>query len=205
MKVVFDFGGVLFRWRPPELLKRELPLRATDDASAARWVNDFFQGYEGDWGEFDRGALDEREIAERIAARTGLSLIEARRVIDAVPTELQPMPASISLLHRLRGADTPLYFLSNMPAVYADHLEAEHDFIGWFRAGLFSSRVKLIKPEPAIFELAARHFEAAPEELLFFDDHPVNVRAAALAGWDAVHFTDAAAAEEALRSRGLLD
>ena len=28
MRIVWDFGGVLFQWRPPELIKRELPQRA---------------------------------------------------------------------------------------------------------------------------------------------------------------------------------
>jgi FMN phosphatase YigB (HAD superfamily) len=40
-------------------------------------------------------------------------------------------------------------------------------------------------------------------ELLFFDDHLPNVLAARAAGWQAVHFTGVAAAEQALRERGL--
>jgi HAD superfamily hydrolase (TIGR01509 family) len=69
---------------------------------------------------------------------------------------------------------------------------------------VFSARVRLIKPEPAIFELAAQRFAAAPGELLFFDDVAVNVDAARRAGWNAHHFTDAADCEAELRRRGLL-
>jgi putative hydrolase of the HAD superfamily len=203
MKLVFDFGGVLFQWRPPELLKREIPQRAHDDASAAHWVDAVFQGYEGDWGEFDRGTCDAPALVQRIARRTGLAEHEARAIVDGVPNELQPKPDSVALLRRLRDAGAPLYFLSNMPAAYADHLEAAHDFVGWFRDGVFSARVQAIKPEPAIFELASRRFGVPPSSLLFFDDHLPNVQAAQAAGWQAVHFTGVASAEAALRTRGL--
>ena len=203
MKLVFDFGGVLFNWHPPSLLKRELPARASDDASAAHWARQVFQGYGGDWAEFDRGSVDVPALVRRIAARTGLSETEVQAIVDGVPAELQPMPQTVALLRRLRDAGAPLYFLSNMPAPYADHLEAEHDFVGWFRDGVFSARVRAVKPDAEIFELTARRFGVPPAELLFFDDHLPNVLAARAAGWQAVHFTGIADAESALRERRL--
>ena len=203
MKLVFDFGGVLFNWHPPSLMKRELPHRATDDASAAHWVDAVFQGYGGDWGEFDRGTVDVPTLVPRIAQRTGLSEAEVQAIVDGVPTELQPMPETVALLRRLRDAGAPLFYLSNMPAPYADHLEAKHDFVGWFRDGVFSARVQAIKPERAIFDLTAQRFGVPPSELLFFDDNLPNVHAAQAAGWQAVHFTGVDAAEAALRERGL--
>lgn len=204
MKVVWDFGGVLFQWRPPEMLKRELPHRATDDATAARWVAAIFQGYGGDWGDFDRGTVEVPALVDRIAARSGLAAHEVRRVVEGVPRELQPMPASLALIERLRAAGHRQFFLSNMPAPYADHLEREHGFVRSFEDGVFSARVQAVKPEPAIFELAARRFGLPPAELLFFDDHLPNVHAAREAGWHAEHFTGAGAAEAALRRHGLL-
>ena len=166
MKIVWDFGGVLFNWRPAELLKRELPQRATDDASAAHWVKQIFQGYGGDWGEFDRGTVAVPALVERIAGRTGLAVDEVQAVVDGVPFELQPIAESVALLGRLREAGRTQYYLSNMPAPYADHLEARHGFVGWFDRGVFSARVQAIKPEPRIFTLAAEHFGVPPEELL---------------------------------------
>jgi HAD superfamily hydrolase (TIGR01509 family) len=205
MRIVFDFAGVLFHWRPTELMKRELPQRATDEASAAHWVDTVFQAYGGDWGEFDRGTVEVPALVQRIVQRTGLAAHEVQAIVDAVPRELQPVPETVALLRRLRGAGAPLYFLSNMPAPYADHLEATHDFVGWFIDGVFSARVQAIKPERAIFDLTAQRFGVPPGELLFFDDHPANVAAARAAGWQAEQFTDAAAAAATLRQRGLLD
>jgi len=205
MKIVWDFAGVLFHWRPPGLIRRELPQRAANDTDAAYWVRQIFQGFGGDWSEFDRGTVDVPSLVQRIAARTGLTVAEVRAVVDGVPHELQPIAETVALLRRLRDAGRMQFYLSNMPAPYADHLEAEHDFVGWFADGVFSGRVKAVKPEPEIFELAARRFGATPSELLFFDDHVPNIDAARAAGWQAEHFTDAAGAAAALRRRGLLD
>jgi putative hydrolase of the HAD superfamily len=125
-------------------------------------------------------------------------------VVDGVPNELRPVEPCIALLARLHAAGTPQFYLSNMPAPYAAQLEAVHDFVGWFADGVFSSRVHLVKPEPAIFVVAAQRFGVPPPELLFFDDHRPNVDAARAAGWQAEHFVDATAAAAALHAHGLL-
>jgi putative hydrolase of the HAD superfamily len=204
MTVVFDFGGVLFHWRPPELLARLLPHRVPDAAAAQRLVDDFFQGYTGDWGDFDRGTVEAGPLAERIARRTGLTVDETRRVIDGVPAELTPIPQTVALLRRLHATGRPLYFLSNMPEPYARHLEATHDFLGLFRGGVFSARAGLCKPEPEVFELCASRFDLDPASTLFIDDVAYNVEAARNAGWQALQFVDAAQCAQALRERGLL-
>jgi putative hydrolase of the HAD superfamily len=201
-KIVFDFGGVLFNWHPPSLLRREIPHLATDEASAAHWVREIFQSYEGDWGQFDRGTVAVPELVLRIARRTGLAPADVMRVVDGVPRELQPIAGSVALLARLREAGHALFFLSNMPAPYAEHLEREHDFVGWFVDGIFSARVRQAKPAPEIFELAAERFGARPEELVFLDDHRPNVETARSLGWQALLFRDAGEAERQMIERG---
>jgi len=199
---VFDFGRVLFDWQPATLLQRTLPQRAVDEASTAHWVAQVFQGYGGDWGEFDRGTVTPAELVGRIASRTGLAAAEVQAVVDAVPQALQPIPETVALLQRLRRPGRPMFYLSNMPAPYADHLERTHDFVRGFDDGVFSARVRLIKPEPAIFALAAARFGLPPAELLFFDDHAPNVAAARAAGWQALQFHDATQCERDLRQAG---
>jgi len=204
MKLVFDFGGVLFRWRPLVVIQQCLPTRAVDQDSAAHWADQVFQSYGGDWGEFDRGTVTVPELVERIAQRTGLQAAEVQAVVDAVPLELQAKPDSVALLRRLRDAGRPLYYLSNMPEPYALHLEAANDFLAWFSDGVFSARVHANKPEPAIFGIASERFGAKPQELLLLDDHGPNVTAARAAGWQALHFTDAAATQMQLQQLGIM-
>ena len=204
MNFVFDFGGVVFRWRPAVLLREQLPQRITDEASARHWVEQVFQGYGGDWGDFDRGVVEPDALVQRIAARTGLAVAEVQRVVDAVPNELQPQPETVALLRALREAGHTLYFLSNMPAPLAAYLVAANDFMPWFSDGVFSSHVQLLKPFAPVFQLAQQRFGVPPQELLFLDDSLPNVQAAQALGWQALHFSDAAQARAVIAERGWL-
>ena len=203
-KFVFDFGRVVFAWQPEALLRATLPERAHDEASARHWVTQFFQSYGGDWGDYDRGTVAVPALVQRIATRTGLSTDEVQRVVDAVPHALQPLPDTLALLRQLHETGHTLYYLSNMPAPMADHLQATHAFLAWFKDGVFSGRVGHNKPEPAIFEMAAQRFGHPVGELVFLDDHGPNVEAARHLGWNALQFSTAAKAEADLRATGWL-
>ncbi len=125
-------------------------------------------------------------------------------MVDAVPAELQPMPDTVSLLRRLRDAGRRLFYLSNMPLPYAEHLERAHDFVGWFEAGVISARVQQIKPEPRSSRSQRDGSVPTPPQLVFIDDVLANVHAARQAGWQALHFVNAADCELQLRRGGWL-
>ncbi|GAA0755684.1 HAD family phosphatase [Ideonella azotifigens] len=203
--VIFDFGGVLFRWNPAELLALVLADRVRNAADAEHWKLQFFQQYEGDWGAFDSGLIDVAELVRRIAARTDLAEAEVRAVVDAVPGYLTPQPGTVAVLRALKEAGHRLFFLSNMPAPYAEHLRRTHDFLGWFEDGVFSSEVKMGKPDAEVFKLALTRFGLRPEQALFIDDHPINLTAANALGLPAVLFTSAEQLGLDLQARGLLD
>jgi putative hydrolase of the HAD superfamily len=202
-RIVFDFGGVLFNWRPLELVQRHFPQHAHDVASARATVAAVFQGFGGDWAQFDRGVLEADELVQRIAARSGLPLIQVRALVDAVPASLTPKQDTVELLERLHAAGATLHFLSNMPGLYAEHLDRTHpELMARFQSGVYSSHVRSIKPEEAMFRLASERFGVPGERLLLLDDIAVNVKTALSLGWKALLFSDAAACETALRVNG---
>lgn len=204
--VVFDFGAVVFRWRPIDLMMRVLPLRATSPETAQYWVKEVFQDFKGDWGLFDAGQIEVEPLCHRIAARTGLSAQDVHAVVLGVAEELQPMPETFALMHELHAAGHPIYFLSNMPSPLADHLEQQHPQVFEMMSdGVFSGRVGLIKPDPAIFALTLAQFGWNAEQAaqaLFIDDHPANVAASIEAGLPALRFTIAEQLRTDLRGLG---
>lgn len=204
MNIVFDFGGVLFRWHPPSLLARVWPHRVADAARGEALAAEFFENYAGAWGAFDQGLIDAATVIERISARTGWPPEEVAQVVAAVPDELQLQPGTVALIEGLKQAGHRLFFLSNMPAPLADHLERSHPLHQWFEQGVFSGRVQVVKPGVEIFELACRQFGVEPESCLFLDDHPANIAAAQALGWQTLLFRSAEQAGQELRARGLL-
>ena len=104
---------------------------------------------------------------------------------------MQPLPETLALIDRIYAQGQRLFFLSNMPAPYADLLEARHAFFSRFDSGIFSARVGCIKPDSAIFTLAQTRFGLPASQLLFIDDVQHNVDAAREAGWRAIRFESA--------------
>lgn len=204
--VVFDFGAVLFQWQPLRLLQQVVPELAPDDDSARHVAAQFFESFtpDSDWARFDLGRIDEAVLAERIGTRVGAPAATVRRVIDAIPGHLQAQVDTVALLRLLKGAGHRLFYLSNMPRPYADHLERSNAFIADFDDGIFSGRVGLMKPHDAIFELAERRFGLDAAQTLFIDDHAGNVQAAQRRGWQALRFVDAPQCEREARAAGWL-
>jgi putative hydrolase of the HAD superfamily len=202
--IVFDFGRVVFDWQPEALVARVLPQRASSPEAAAHWAQQIFQGYQGDWGDFDRGEVDIPTLVRRIAARTGLAEAEVQAVVDAAPESLTPLPGTLAVIERLKAAGRRLHYLSNMPAPFAEHLERSHGFMAWFEGGVISSRVKVNKPERAIYDHAIKQIELPPAQVLFVDDHGPNVEAARALGWQAERFVGHEELQRVLQARGIL-
>ena len=203
--VVFDLGGVVFRWEPLVLLQQLFPQRMPDEASARHWAGQIFQTFapEADWSLFDLGRIDPEALAQRIARRTGLSEQELQQLIDGIPPHLTPMQGTVDLIHDLKAAGHRLYFLSNMPAPYADHLQAVHPFFAQFEQGIFSAHVQQIKPLPDIFATAQARWPLR-EAPVFIDDVQHNIDAAHRHGWQGIRFETPQQVRAALVAGGYL-
>jgi HAD superfamily hydrolase (TIGR01509 family) len=74
-----------------------------------------------------------------------------------------------------------------------------------FDAIIDSSQVGAIKPERKIFEVATKHANLAPAEIMLVDDDRTNVVAAERFGWQVMRFDDYQAEESIHRLRQALD
>lgn len=204
--VVFDLGGVVFNWQPTVLLRQVLPQRASDEASAHLWVREIFQTFDpvGDWAQFDLGNVEPEALAQRIARRTGLAVDEAMAVIDGLAPHMRPKDDTVALIHDLKAAGHRLVYLSNMPHGLAHWIEDDHPFADWFEDGIFSARVGLMKPDPAIFHLTVERLGIAGASPVFIDDALKNIDAARALGWRPVRFETAGQVRAEVTALGLL-
>lgn len=205
MNIVFDFGAVLFAWRPLELVAAAFPEHAGTPQAAKDFAHAVFA--HPDWMDFDRGRVGRTRIAELTAERLSLDVQRVKALVDSVEEKLVPLPDSLDILRSLYAqrqiAGSPvsgLYFLSNMSEPFSRMLEQTYDFMQWFDGGVFSGDVQLIKPEPGIYALLQSRYALKPDEIVFIDDMPYNVEAARTLGWQAIHFTSAQALQTHLNS-----
>lgn len=212
MNVVFDFGAVLFTWRPLDLVAQAFPDRAGTPAQAGHLAHEVF-GH-ADWQAYDRGAAPMAQVIERTVARLGLDRQALTTLVENIGQHLQPMPDSVALLGRLQALRAALqaagqanalklYFLSNMPLPYARLLEEKHAFLATFDGGIFSGDVLLAKPDPAIYQLLQSRYGLNPARTVFIDDLTANIAAAQAQGWQGIHFKSAEQVGQALQAMGI--
>ena len=82
MNVVFDFGAVLFTWRPHELVTRYFPEHATTPQQVGQLAHALF-GHP-DWHSFDRGTLAMEAVIERTSARLSLNPAVVATMVEGI-------------------------------------------------------------------------------------------------------------------------
>ncbi len=192
--VVFDFGGVLVRWRPLEIIESFYP-----DGPLRERVREMVFEHP-DWVEMDRGALSDAAAVERFAARLKRPEAEIHSLLQYVKDSLTPLPETVAILHSLKDRGVPLYGLSNMAASTFAHLRERYSFWDSFLGIVISADVKLVKPDPRIFDHLCERYGLAPAETLFIDDHWPNVESAHRRGLHTIHFSDAKRCREQIES-----
>jgi glucose-1-phosphatase len=96
------------------------------------------------------------------------------------------------VLSRIRdlSKDYTNVLLTNFPQHFHEFIKTDWIIDGAFDHVIASCDVKLIKPDPAIYQLALERAGCSPHESIFLDDREVNVRAAKSLGIQGIIFRD---------------
>ena len=196
--VLFDYGNVICQPQPDRDVARLAEL-------AGCTVADLLTPYWAYRLDYDRAALDVTSYWQQVAADLGRSFsgpqIAELSTVDA-GSWLHLRPASVDLVAGLAAAGVQLAVLSNAPEDTAQAVSglpvAAH-----FEHLIFSCYLKLAKPDPECFRAALAVLAAEPADVIFLDDRPANVAAAAALGIRSAHFTDAETARADLARYGV--
>ena len=184
MNIVFDLGGVVFKWQPDAIIRSIF--KDTDTQNLVR--KGVFE--HSDWIELDRGSITPAQAIVRGAARTGLRNEDVERLLEAVPPFLTPIEATIELIHELSGTSNRLFVLSNMHLASITYLEQRHTFWDVFDGIVISSRIKMVKPEIQIYEHLLNRYQLQPVDTVFIDDLQENLAAASSIGIQTIKFVN---------------
>ena len=180
--IIFDFGGVLLKWDPHKLYHRYFDQPGQIDQFLAE-IN--FASWNT---EQDRG----RPFAESIAELSG-RFPQYTNLIRAYydhfeDTIVGPITGTVEVLYKLKQAGYPLYGLSNWSAETYPRIQHQYDFFNLFDSIILSGDVKLIKPDPAIFNLTLQKIGRSAHECLMIDDTEANIITAKKLGFATIHF-----------------
>ena len=196
--VILDYGQVLVRCPTVEEFER---LAEVFNVS----FDTFYELWEASRGPYDRGDLTADEYWLKLAAQTGTALdreqIEMLRKIE-VEIWTHPIPGMFDWVSQLRAAGFKTGLLSNMPWDLVNHVRTNCRWMENFTFKTLSAEVRLIKPDPAIYQHALNGLGVSAAETLFVDDREPNIRAARALGMRAIQFLSIPQLKDDLEAMG---
>lgn len=198
MNVIFDLGMVLIAWDPKLLYSKIF----SDEAKVDWFLKNICNH---DWNlEQDRGrtfseavqilTLKHPEYADEISAYD-------KRWHETIPGAIT---GSVDILEALHKNGTPLYAITNWNQDKFRETKLRFPFLNLFRDIVVSGDEKLIKPDPAIYELSLTRNKLKAADCLFIDDSLKNVKGAEAVGMKAHHFTTPEKLKSELKALKLL-
>lgn len=195
--VLFDIGNVLIGWHPDDIYNRAIGAQRRAEFFAAVPIMEMNE-------RIDLGADFHASLTELAAQYPDwVEEIEIWRTrwIDMVCPVIDH---SVRLLRALRRAGHPVFALSNFGADTFEMAEKEYPFLEEFDRRYISGQMRVIKPDPDIYRQVEDDCNIPPEALLFVDDRPENIEAAAARGWQTHLFDQPDAWAVRLVAEGLL-
>jgi putative hydrolase of the HAD superfamily len=182
--VILDYGEVLCYRPSSEEFQRMANIFGLNlDLFRTRW--------EASRTLIDRGDLTPEAYWLKFADETTIKL-DPEQVEKLCRWEIEMWskanPTMVEWLLKVSAAGIKTGLLSNMPADLAAHVQDNFDWVKKFTFKTFSAHVKLVKPDPAIYEHTLRGLGVKASETLFVDDRENNIRAARTLGMHAIQF-----------------
>lgn len=195
--VIFDIGMVLMEWHPERFYERVLG--AERKAALFQAVDLYAMNHDLDLG------VDFRDRVYSEAEKFPEWADEIRMWHDNWAEFAQPdIPHSARLLRALRAKGIAVHALSNFGVGTFEVAEDLHPVLKEFDQRYVSGHLGLVKPDPAIYIALEQGTGLAPETLLFTDDRPENIDAAAARGWNTHLFDHPQPFADRLVAEGLL-
>lgn len=193
----FDVGGVLIEDNSAEILKRQSLLL---DISYRMLRDDM----RPDRILLMKGVIAHREYLRRLAKKFQLPPIKARSLRRLFRRQRYFRDVWV-VAKRLRNNDYIVGIISNaVPSMpFSKRSKLLNAPSKLFRPIVLSYRVKSVKPEKRIFEIARKRGRIKFSEMAFFDDRPRNVRAAKRLGIKAFVYKNPARLVKSLRRLGV--
>lgn len=177
--VYFDVNGCLLRF-----FQQAFTRIAEDTGASADIVETAFWHYND---EACRGHLTTAEFGQALAKRLGVAELDwTKYYLEAA----QPMPGMSDLL-TWASQHYKIGLLTNIMPGMLETMRQRHMIPDLpYDAVVNSSEVGFVKPEAAIYDIAAAKAGVADAEILFVDDSRANLIAAEKRGWRVLWFDD---------------
>ena len=155
------------------------------------------------WNEYDKGALTEQQLLDAFVRNDPQLEPVIRECLSCIDGMLHMYDYTIPWIKQLKQNGYSVYYLSNMSAAATRDCAKDLAFVNETDGGILSFRERMIKPDPAIYQLLMERYSLKPEECLFVDDTEKNIFGARNVGMQGVLFRNKEQACEEMRNFGV--
>jgi len=189
-KFLFDLGNVFFDWNPERVLK---PIFNDDER-----MNFFIKNISFPFLDTRCDAGITIEVAVNDAVKKFPDFEKEIKLYYPNHGNMVGgfFQKTVDIFYKVKNLNYPCYVLSNWSAETYEGMEETYPFLKDFDGKIISGRDFLIKPDPAIYELAISRFDLVPQETLFIDDRLDNIQAAQNLNFQTIHLTDPSLIQE---------
>lgn len=195
--VVFDIGNVLLEWHPERLFDSVIG----EEKRKALFAEVDLHSMNLD---VDRGAPF-KDTVFALAEKHPEWADEIRMWHDRWLDMASPaIPHSARLMTALQANGIPVFSLTNFGVDTYEFAAGHYPFMRQFDRDFISGHLRVLKPEAQIYEILETESGLSGEALLFTDDRPDNIAAAAERGWKTHLFEHPQGWADRLVAEGLL-
>ncbi|MCR4656862.1 MAG: HAD family phosphatase [Lachnospiraceae bacterium] len=180
--IVFDIGNVLlaFCWQK-HFTKLGIQGERFDRVASATVKDEL-------WNEMDKGVIPYDEILKGFIRNDPGVENEIRLMLSNLNGIVESYSYTEPWLKQLSERGYRVYALSNFSEKCFNESREKMEFLKLMDGYIISYREKLIKPDPAIYNLLLDRYFLKAEECVFMDDTETNVEAAKKVGMHAFVF-----------------
>ncbi len=180
--IIFDFGNVLVKWDAHALYRRFFPDPEAVDSFLQEIRFPEWNAHQDAGRSFNDGVA---ELSSRFPQYADLIQAYDTHWEDSITEVLN---GTVEIVRKLKRAGWPLYMLSNFSVEKFQLMTERYDFLNLFDDMIISGEHRIVKPNPAIFELTLHRINREAQECLFIDDSPANIETAKKLGFHTIHF-----------------
>lgn len=197
--IIFDLGGVLISWNDDTAFRKAADLAGIPFRKMKRLC-------EQEIFKFHKGLETETDFWRNVLKKAGRPDAHILRKLDHIWYREYSRQSRIDLrvfrimkkLHKTHK----IGIISNLAKIH-DLANRRRKYFRHFRYRVLSYKVGMLKPKAGIYRLAARNLGLKPQECLFIDDKPVNVKGARKAGMKGIVFRGPAQLRQQLKKHGI--
>lgn len=183
--IIFDLGNVLIDWNPERVFLKAF----NGDTAKTKWFLNTVCTMA--WNEKqDEGypiAQANADLIQQYPDYERYILMYYDKFEDMISGAIE---GTVKVLdYFVNQTDYKVVALTNWSSETFPIAQKRFEFLQWFEDIIVSAEEKLRKPHKAFFDLAINRWQIQPENTIFIDDNPANIKAAKALGINAIHFS----------------